>query len=98
MGEEHSGEVGEEAEEEQAAAMGSSSLSDDCLRSGSRRAERPRPMGERRRGLRATGEVVGEEGEGWVPAAGGEVEEGEVGAVGEAKVMEGGREEGEGLP
>lgn len=60
MGEEQSGEVGEEAE----AAIGRSSLSDDCFRRGSRSAERPRPIGERRRGLRAIGEVVGEVAEG----------------------------------
>lgn len=44
--------------------MGRSSLSDDCFRRGSRRAERPRPIGERSRGFRAIGEVAGEDGEG----------------------------------
>lgn len=60
MGEEQSGEEGEEED----AADGRSSLSDDCFSSGSRSTERPRPIGERRRGLRAIGEVAGEEGEG----------------------------------
>lgn len=70
MGEEQRGEDGEEEE----ATEGRSSLSDDCFNRGSRRAERPRPMGDRRRGFRADGEVAADEGDGWV--AGGE--EGEV--------------------
>lgn len=52
--------MGEEAD----TADGRSSLSDDCFSSGSRSAERPRPIGERRRGLRPMGEVEGEDGEG----------------------------------
>lgn len=87
MGEEQRGEDGEEED----AAEGRSSLSDDCFSRGSRSDERPRPMGERRRGLRPDGEVAAEEGEGWV--AGGD--EGEDGTGGDAKVIEGGSELGE---
>lgn len=60
MGEEQSGEEGEEEE----AAEGRSSLSDDCFSSGSRSAERPLPIGERRRGFRPEGEVEADEGDG----------------------------------
>lgn len=60
MGEEQSGEEGEEED----AAKGRSSLSDDCFSNGSRSAERPRPIGDRRRGFRADGEVTVEEGDG----------------------------------
>lgn len=87
MGEEQSGEEGEEQE----AVEGRSSLSDDCFSSGSRNVERPRPIGDRRRGFRADGEVAADDGEAWV--AGGE--DGEVGARGEASVMEGGSELGD---